>query len=120
MINMNNISHNMIMMIKKRIFVLYLSFLLFFPTTIFAQNTTPSEALSPPQLSLEVKCQEEVYYGVIITLIARVDYQDNYYIIWQYSSDKINWKDTDCHDAEYHFTLSEENQFYYYRFVIII
>ena len=111
----------MVMMIKKRIFMLYLSFLLFFPTTIFAQNNiTPSEALPPPQLSLEVKCQEEVYYGDIITLIARIDYQDNYYIIWQYSSDKISWKDIDCHDAEYYFTLSEENQFYYYRFMIII
>ena len=46
---MNNISHNMVMMIKKRIFMLYLSFLLFFPTTILVQNTiTPSEALPPP------------------------------------------------------------------------
>lgn len=114
------LAHNTIMMIKKILFTLFLSILLLFPTTFLAQEATPYEALSPPQFSLDVEYPKELYYGDTITLIARIEYQDNYSIIWQCSSNGIDWTNINCTDTQYSFILSEENQFYYYRFVIII
>ena len=63
---------------------------------------------------------ETVQYGDVITLVPVLEGYDGvaYQLLWQYSTDNVNWVDYAVGDASY--VISEENVSWFWRLVVNI